>query len=210
MNFPNCGILSLSRSVISWAMIMLLNGITDLSNDYILNLSLLQLQSSSENYVDRFSCQNLSQLSQILQNYLQQSQIHPKSSAETLHSAALPDGISSNFWKLAGVFLPCSGLEGKEDIAKLSCEGPSNFNSQDRNITYIDELEDGVGEYSRIKNVDQVANDANEEHSSEKTNKSCEEVDKIHAADSLISADNDFKFAMDSMEVEAKNSDNAE
>ncbi|KAM7473103.1 hypothetical protein LguiB_020346 [Lonicera macranthoides] len=35
-----------------------------------------------------------------------------------------------------------NGLEGKEDIAKPSCEGPSNFNSQDRNITYIDELED--------------------------------------------------------------------
>ncbi|KAM7473253.1 hypothetical protein LguiB_020496 [Lonicera macranthoides] len=47
-----------------------------------------------------------------------------------------------------------------------------------------------VGEYSRIKNVDQVANDANEEHLSEKTNKSCEEVDKIHAADRRLHDDN--------------------
>ncbi|KAM7473293.1 hypothetical protein LguiB_020536 [Lonicera macranthoides] len=81
---------------------------------------------------------------------------------------------------------PKLGLEGKDNIAKPSCEGPNNFNSQDRNTTHIDELEDEVGEYSRIKNVDRVVNDANEEHLNEKTNKSCEEVDKIHAADRSV------------------------
>ncbi|KAM7468902.1 hypothetical protein LguiA_007085 [Lonicera macranthoides] len=81
---------------------------------------------------------------------------------------------------------PKLGLEGKDDIAKPSCEGPNNFNSQDGNTTYIDELEEEVGEYSRIKNVDRVVNDANEEHLNEKTNKSCEEVDKIHASDRSV------------------------
>ncbi|KAM7473088.1 hypothetical protein LguiB_020331 [Lonicera macranthoides] len=100
---------------------------------------------------------------------------------------------------LAGYFLNSTGanstsatvttnapnpLDGKEEIAKPSCEGPNNFNSQDRNTTNIDELEVGVGEYSRIKSVDRMASDAKEEHLNEKTNKSCEEVGKIQAADS--------------------------
>ncbi|KAM7473176.1 hypothetical protein LguiB_020419 [Lonicera macranthoides] len=81
---------------------------------------------------------------------------------------------------------PNLSLDRKEDIAKPSCEGPSNFNSQDRNTTYIDEVEVEVevGEYSRTKSVDRMASNANEEHFNEKTNKSCEEVGKIHAADS--------------------------
>ncbi|KAM7473247.1 hypothetical protein LguiB_020490 [Lonicera macranthoides] len=70
---------------------------------------------------------------------------------------------------------PEDSLDGKEDIAKPSCEGPSNFNSQDRNTTNIDKLEVGVGEYSRTKSVDRMVSDANEEHFNEKTNKSCEE-----------------------------------
>ncbi|KAM7473080.1 hypothetical protein LguiB_020323 [Lonicera macranthoides] len=49
---------------------------------------------------------------------------------------------------------PNPSLDEKEEIAKPSCEGPNNFNSQDRNTTKIDELEVGVGEYSRIKSVD--------------------------------------------------------
>ncbi|KAM7473234.1 hypothetical protein LguiB_020477 [Lonicera macranthoides] len=88
---------------------------------------------------------------------------------------------------------PNLSLDRKEDIAKPSCEGPSNFNSQDRNTTYIDEVEVGVGEYSRTKSVDRMVSNANEEHFNEKTNKSCEEVGKIHAADRSVVHKCDFE-----------------